>query len=59
MTESNRSSIAESQKLWLVTLLDRGVEVCVEVEGKTKEHARRAARELHPQGHIVHVEQFS
>lgn len=45
-----------SAQKWLVTVLDRSHEVCVEVEGKTKAHARRAALKLHPWGHIVRVE---
>jgi hypothetical protein len=41
---------------WLVTLLDCGHEVTIEVIAATKEQARREAREWHPNGHIIHVE---
>ena len=43
-------------KPYLVTLLDRGYEVTVEVWAKSKELARREAHKLHPRGHIIHVE---
>lgn len=45
---------------WLVTLIDtvegRPWEVCVEVAAPNKYEARRQARALHPNGHVVHVE---
>jgi len=41
---------------WHVTLLVRGMELTVEVYSGTKEGARREARKLHPNSHIVHVE---
>jgi hypothetical protein len=43
-------------KVWLVTLLDRGHRVCVEVVGRGRDDACREAHELHPHGQIVHVE---
>lgn len=44
------------QRRWYVTLLDRGVEVTVEVPGATATAAKRAAKALHPSGHTTHVE---
>lgn len=41
---------------WFVTLLDKGQELCVEVYANTKPGARGRAKELHPYGHIIHVE---
>lgn len=41
---------------WYVTLIDRGVELAIEVEAPTKDGARREAHYWHPNGHIVHIE---
>lgn len=45
-----------SERYYYVTLLDRGRELTIEVAGRTKEQARRAARAIHPQGHIIHIQ---
>jgi hypothetical protein len=55
-TRRGGAAVPEQEPAWLVTLLDRGYEICVEVYGKTKAQARREAHELHPHGHIIHVE---
>ena len=41
---------------WYVTLLDRGVEITIEVEAKSKQGARNEAHRWHPLRHIVHIE---
>jgi hypothetical protein len=45
-----------TKRLWQVTLLDRGVEITIEVEASSKQGARNEAHIWHPGGHIVHVE---
>lgn len=53
---SEERFVSKKPRTWLVTLLDRGHEVVLEIDARTKELARREAHDLHPQGHIVHVE---
>lgn len=54
--EAHRQRVHASD-VWHVTLLDGGHEITVEVNAGNKEQAKRAAKELHPHGHTVYVEQ--